>query len=92
MSFFSTLRADRLITELKSKPGSPEAQRAAARLKDLGAAAIEPVVVALEDADKAAAVMLVDVLSALVTQKTFPQFVRWLVEGSPRVVAGVAWR
>ena len=46
---------------------------------------------ALPDADKAATVAFVDVLSSLVSQKTFPQFMRGLVEGSPRVVSGISW-
>ena len=33
----------------------------------------------------------VEVLAGLVSQKTFPQFMRGLVEGSPRVVSGISW-
>jgi serine/threonine-protein kinase len=33
----------------------------------------------------------VDVLSTLVTNKTFPQFVQGLSEGGPRIAAGIAW-
>ena len=45
MSFFTNLRADRLITEIRAatEPESPALQKAVARLKDLGAGAIEPV-------------------------------------------------
>ena len=45
MSFFTNLRADRLITEIRSSsdPASPDTQKAVARLKDLGAGAIESV-------------------------------------------------
>jgi eukaryotic-like serine/threonine-protein kinase len=93
MSFFSNLRADRLITEIRSAtdPSSPATQKAVARLKDVGPAAIEAVFGALPDADKSATVALVDVLASLVSQKTFPQFVRGLVEGSPRVISGISW-
>ncbi|HEX3842752.1 MAG TPA: HEAT repeat domain-containing protein, partial [Steroidobacteraceae bacterium] len=93
MSFFTNLRADRLITEIRSSsdPAGPGAQKAIARLKDLGPGAIESVFAALPDADKNATLAFVDVLSGLVSQKSFPQFVRGLVEGSPRVVAGIAW-
>src|SRR5580658_2341732 len=67
MSFFSNLRADRLITEIRTStdPASPAPQKAVARLKD--------------------------VLASLASQKTFPQFLRGLVEGSPRVVSGISW-
>jgi eukaryotic-like serine/threonine-protein kinase len=93
MSFFTNLRADRLITEIRSctDPASPDTQKAVARLKDLGAGAIESVFAALPDADKNATLAFVEVLAGLVSPKSFPIFVRGLVEGSPRVVAGIAW-
>jgi eukaryotic-like serine/threonine-protein kinase len=93
MSFFSNLRADRLVTEIRSAsdPGNPATQKAVARLKDIGPGAIDVIFAALPDADKTATVAFVDVLSSLVSQKTLPQFVRGLVQGSPRVVSGIAW-
>ena len=93
MSFFTNLRADRLITEIRSSsdPASPDTQKAIARLKDLGAGAIESVFASLPDADKNATLAFVEVLGGLVSPKSFPLFVRGLVEGSPRVVAGIAW-
>ncbi len=93
MSFFTNLRADRLITEIRSSTdaASPGMQKAVARLKDLGPGAIEPVFAALPDASKTATVAFVEVLASLVNQKTFPQFIRGLVEGSARVIAGVSW-
>jgi eukaryotic-like serine/threonine-protein kinase len=93
MSFFTNLRADRLITEIRSctDPGSADTQKAVARLKDLGSGAIEAIFAALPDADKNATLAFVEALAGLVNQKSFPLFVRGLVEGSPRVVAGIAW-
>src|SRR5487761_1654830 len=93
MSFFTNLRADRLITEIRScsDAASPDTQKAVARLKDLGSGAIESVFAALPDADKNATLAFVEVLGGLVSPKSFPVFVRGLVEGSPRVVAGIAW-
>ena len=93
MRFLSKFRADRLITEIKSSNDilGTGAQKAVAKLKDLGPSAIESLLAALPDADKHATVALVDVLSALVTAKSFPIFVEALVQGSPRVIAGVAW-
>ena len=93
MSFFTNIRADRLVTEIRSSsnPASPATQRAVAKLKSLGAGAIEPIFAALPDADKNATVGFVEALSALVNPKTFPVFVRGLIEGSPRVVAGISW-
>jgi serine/threonine-protein kinase len=93
MGFFTNFRADRLVTEIRSSSNSasPATQRAVAKLKGLGAGAIEPIFGALPDADKNATVGFVEALSALVNQKTFPVYVRGLIEGSPRVVAGISW-
>jgi len=93
MSFFTNLRADRLVNEIRSSPDAtgPATQKAIARLKDVGPGAIESVFAALPDADKGSTVAFVDVLATLVSPKTFPQFVRGLVEGSPRVISGITW-
>jgi serine/threonine-protein kinase len=93
MSFFSNLRADRLIAQIKSTNDlmGAETQKAIAKLKEVGSGSIDLIIAALPDADKQATVAFVDVLGALATQKTFPQYVQALVQGSPRVVAGVAW-
>ena len=93
MGFFSNLRADRLVTEIRSSanPQSPATQKAIAKLKDLGPPALEAVFAALPEADKNATVAFVDVMSAIASPKSFPQFVRGLIEGSPRVIAGISW-
>jgi eukaryotic-like serine/threonine-protein kinase len=93
MSFFTNLRADRLVTEIRtsSDPSSPATQKAVEKLKSLGPGAIETVFAVLPEADKNATVAFVDVLTALVSPKSFPLFVRGLVEGSPRVIAGISW-
>jgi HEAT repeat protein/tRNA A-37 threonylcarbamoyl transferase component Bud32 len=93
MSFFTNLRADRLITEIRActDPASSDTQKAVARLKDLGSGAIESIFAALPDADKNATLAFVEALAGLLNQKSFPLYVRGLVEGSPRVVAGIAW-
>lgn len=93
MSFFTTLRSDRLITQIKSssEPLGGATLKSVAKLKNLGPGAIEPVIEALADADKNATVALVDVLSTLVSNKSFPQYVKGLVEGGPRISSGIAW-
>lgn len=93
MGFFTNLRADRLITEIRSStdPQSPATQKAIAKLKDVGPAALEPIFAALPEADKNATVAFVDVMSAIASPKSFPTFVRGLIEGSPRVIAGISW-
>ena len=93
MSFFTNIRADRFITELKEAKdvAAPATQKAIAKLRELGPGAIEPVTAALADADKIATVAFIEVLTGLVNQKTFPKFIETMVTGSPRVIAGVAW-
>ena len=93
MSFFTNLRADKLVTEIRSAtdPASPARQKAVERLKEMGPGAIEPIFAALPEADKNATQAFVEVLTALVSHKTFPQFVRGLIEGSPRVISGITW-
>ncbi|HTT04237.1 MAG TPA: HEAT repeat domain-containing protein [Steroidobacteraceae bacterium] len=93
MSFFTTLRADRLILQIRGATNvmAPETQKAIAKLKQAGPGVIEPVIAALPEADKQATVAFVDVLASLATAKTFPQYTQALVQGSPRVIAGVAW-
>jgi eukaryotic-like serine/threonine-protein kinase len=93
MSFFTNLRADRLVMEIRSTgdPSDTTRQKAIARLKEMGPGAIEAVFAALPDADKASTIAFVDVLASLVNAKTFPIFVRGLVQGSPRVISGISW-
>ena len=90
MSFFTNIRADRFITELKEATdvAAPQTQKAIAKLRELGPGAIEPVTAALADADKIATVAYIEVLTGLVNQKTFPKFIESMVTGSPRVIAG----
>jgi HEAT repeat protein/tRNA A-37 threonylcarbamoyl transferase component Bud32 len=93
MSFFTNLRADRLVSDIRSGtgPNDPAVQKAAAKLKDLGTGAIDAVLAAVPEADKNMTLVLVDVLSALISAKTFPRFMLGLVEGSPRVIAAISW-
>src|SRR6202163_3937584 len=93
MSFFTNIRADRLVTEIRSSntPTGVATPTAVARPKDVGPGAIEAVLAALPDADKGSTMAFVEVLTGLVSQKTFPQFMRGLVEGSPRVISGISW-
>ncbi len=46
---------------------------------------------ALPEADKHATIAFVDILASLANAKTFPLYVRALVEGSHKTVAGVGW-
>ncbi|HTV79434.1 MAG TPA: HEAT repeat domain-containing protein [Steroidobacteraceae bacterium] len=93
MSFFTNLRADRLVSEIRSGsgPNDPAVQKAAAKLKALGPGAIDAVLASLPEADKNVTVVMVDVLSSMISAKTFPRFLQGLVEGGPREIAGISW-
>lgn len=93
MSFFSTMKAERLIAEIKASgdPTSPEARKALGRLASMGTGAIEPVIEALPTADKQETLAYVEILSGLVDSKTFPLFAKGLGESNPRAIAGLAW-
>ena len=93
MALFTNLRSDRLIALIKStdKPLAEETLKAVAKLKALGPGVIEPIIESLADADKNATVALVDVLSTLVSNKTFPRFLQGLCDGNARIAAGIAW-
>jgi len=94
MSFFHEFARGSPGHRDQGRDGPPQVRlrrKTIAKLKDLGPGAIEPVFAALPDADKNATVAFVEVLTGLVSQKTFPQFIEGLIQGSPRVIAGIAW-
>jgi len=93
MGFFSNFRADRLIAEIRDSGDldSPRARQGLEKLKGLGPAAIKPIVGALAGADKRETAAFVDVLAALVDNKTFPLLAQAMVEENARAVSGIAW-
>ena len=93
MGFLSNIKTERVIMELRESadPSNPATQKAIARLHSVGDDAIGPLIAALPDADKNATMAFVEALSKLVTQKNFPTYIQWMIEGSPKVVAGIKW-
>ncbi|MCC6171062.1 MAG: HEAT repeat domain-containing protein, partial [Gammaproteobacteria bacterium] len=93
MGFFSNLRADRIITEVRgtADPASPATRKAISRLRDIGDDAIYPILAALPDASKEATAAFVEALAGILGQKNFPVYVQAMIEGSPRVVAGLKY-
>ena len=93
MGFFSNIKADRIITELRANAdaASPGTRKAIARLRDLGESAIQPLIAALPDASKEASAAFLEALALIVSAKTFPLFIKAMSEGGPRVVAGIKW-
>jgi HEAT repeat protein/tRNA A-37 threonylcarbamoyl transferase component Bud32 len=91
MGFFSNLRADRIITEIRENADAsgPATQKAVAKLRDIGDDALYPILAALPDADKNVTAAFIDALAGIVNQKNFPKFLQGMIEGSPRVIAGL---
>src|SRR3954469_17780555 len=93
MSFFSDLRAERLIAEIRGigDPMHPEAQKAFQKLAKLGPTAIPKILDATAVADKKETAAYVEILAQLVDNKSFPLFAQGLVDASPRTLAAVGW-
>jgi eukaryotic-like serine/threonine-protein kinase len=93
MSFFSDLKAERLIAEIRGigDPLHPDSQKAFQKLAKIGPGAIPKIIDALAVADKKEAASYVEILTQLVDNKTFPLLAAGLTDGSPRTIAGVSW-
>jgi serine/threonine-protein kinase len=93
MSFLSTMKAERLIADIKASgdPTGPTAKKALSRLASMGAGAVEPIIEALASSDKKETLAYVEVLSSLIDTKTFPLIATGLSDTNPRAVAGIAW-
>jgi serine/threonine-protein kinase len=93
MSFLSTMKAERLIADIKATgdPASPNARKALTRLAGMGAGAVEPIIDALASSDKNETLAYVEVLSSLIDTKTFPLIATGLSDTNPRAVAGITW-
>jgi eukaryotic-like serine/threonine-protein kinase len=93
MSLFANYRADRLIAEIKSNgnPASPVALKALEKLTALGPSAIDPIVGALNSAEKRETMAYVEVLSKLIDSKTLPHILKTMGEVNGRAVSGIAW-
>src|SRR5271167_820305 len=90
MSLFANYRADRLIAEVKSSPGSPLAQKALEKLVALGSDAIDPLVEALSTSEKRESTAYVEALSKLIDSKTLPHLLKTMSEANGRGMSGVA--
>ncbi len=93
MSLLGNFRADQQITQLMSEsdPTSRSASNLVERLKKAGPKAIPKLIDALALSDKSHTMMFVDILTALVNDKTLDQFREGLADGNERVVKGTAW-
>ena len=93
MRLLGNYRADQQITQLMSEsdPTSRGARNLVERLKKAGPKAIPKLIDALALSDKSHTMMFVDILTALVNDRSLPQFREGLADGNERVVKGTAW-
>src|SRR5687767_11078906 len=91
MSFFSDLRAERLIAEIRGigDPLHHDSQKALQKLAKIGPGAIPKILDALAVADRKETASYVDILTQLIDNKSFPILVQGLVEGSPRTISAI---
>ncbi len=93
MSLLGGFRTDQQINALMAEadPTSSKALNMVERLKKSGPKAIPKLIDALALSDKSHTMMFVDILTALINDKTLPQFKEGLADGNERVVKGTAW-
>ncbi len=93
MSLLGTFRADQQINALISEqdPESSNARKLTEKLKNSGPKAIPKIIDALALSDKSHTMMFVDILSALVNDKSIEFYREGLADGNERVVSGTAW-
>ncbi len=91
MKFFSTLKAERCLSQLVSEtdPGSPAARKALESLRGVGAAAIPKIIDAFATADKTHTGALVTLLASLLDDQSFPHYAAGLGHPNKQCVAGV---
>ena len=93
MSLLGGFRSDQLISQLIAEPDpeSASAQKLITRLKKIGPKVIPKVIDALAMSDKTHTMILVDILSGLVTDKSLKHYKDGLTDGNERVVSGTSW-
>jgi serine/threonine-protein kinase len=93
MNFLTGIQADRLIEQIRQEadPSSADGKKLFAKLGKLGTGAIPKILEALASADKRQTVEYVELLNALISDKTLPLITRGLADADPRTVSGTAW-
>ncbi len=93
MSLLGAFRSEQLIQQLAAEkdPTSTGARRLVGKIKKIGPKVIPNVIDALAMSDKSHTMVFVDILSALVSDKTLEYYREGLADGNERVVKGTAW-
>ena len=93
MSLLGSFRSEQLIQQLVAEkdPTSSGARRLVGKIKKIGPKVIPKVIDALAMSDKSHTMVFVDILAALVNDKTLDYYREGLADGNERVVKGTAW-
>ena len=93
MSLLGAFRSEQLIQQLAAEkdPTSTGARRLVGKIKKIGPKVIPNVIDALAMSDKSHTMVFVDILAALVSDKTLDYYREGLADGNERVVKGTAW-
>jgi HEAT repeat protein/tRNA A-37 threonylcarbamoyl transferase component Bud32 len=89
MSFFTNMKADRLIADIKAAGEGVDTYQAMDRLGKLGPAAIPRIIDALSNADRQETEAFVRVLAALIDNKSLAHVVEALTEANQRTAAAI---
>ena len=93
MSLLGAFRSEQFIQQLAAEkdPTSSGARRLVGKIKKIGPKVIPNVIDALAMSDKSHTMVFVDILAALVSDKTLEYYREGLADGNERVVKGTAW-
>ena len=93
MTLLGGFRADQLVSRLvaENQPDSPAANRLIKRIKKIGPQVVPKAIDALALSDKSHTMIFVDILAALLNDKSLDLFKEGLADGNDRVVSGTAW-
>jgi serine/threonine-protein kinase len=90
MSFFTNIRAERLIAEIKATgDGGGDTAKSLEKLARLGQSAIPKIIDALANADREETAGFVSVLATLIDNKSLPIVVTALADGNQRTAASL---
>jgi len=93
VTLLGSFRSDQLIQQLVAEkdPTGASARKLVTKIKGVGPKVIPKVIDALAMSDKTHTMVFVDILAALVNDKTLEYYREGLADGNERVVKGTAW-
>ena len=93
LKIFGSLRADKLIAQLidSAEKDSAQGNKAVDALVKVGGPVVPKLIAALEHSNKKETVLIVEVLSKVLDNKTLKLFIEGLESRNQRIISGLAW-